>query len=711
MLNELHALERGLAEHGVDAIARHPDLSQLLKGDIIRVRLDACGVIDELEILSGKTRRDVWTLRDGKHNGFPGLKTAHGLLMLDDDTKASHDADWRAARNAAGKRAEIERLVQSALTDPDPGGWPKPGHRTRIAERRHQLQRLEGDANTAAVPAVFERFLKALGRQPSFLSELLASLIKQARNGPDEWLTVLREAMIDSVSLAIDVARGDFPRDAGDVRQIDAISRALAAADSLVAGDEAGICAVTGALTQLLRGPFPQPTLPAVGQTPLLSRNTDVPALARYDQKGSDSFPISADLASRFSGALSAVTTEDRRGKTWRLLPAETGKRQDLLIAFVASAMDQPVADSLAADVEDDDIEDAPDGQLVLEQAGRDMIRLWQGIAAKVKPGEAARILILRTVDPGNRKVVYNKRPTVQALDHAARGWAAAMTNAPQWMSLPVLVKKKLVMGRPKLQAPLSLIPLSRKLYIRGGREAASAPGVSAAEALVLFLDEGDRERRAGRVLRLLLDRHTSLLAGITHAILRNQLKDFDPEASGRVDALRSISWLGALLFFLDRNREAYMDDAGFKLGQLLSAVDAVHMSYCMDMRGGDVPPSLVGNSVFAMAGRNPNRALGVLQTRWKPYHAWASRAGRARAGTSGKEDARRWAVLRAVSQARHAALLCAELLPVFARMKVDGRAPDDAFRAELLLGYIAGLKPEPKSDNSDANEEEGAVA
>jgi hypothetical protein len=707
MLNELRLLQRGLAEHGVEAIARHPDLSQLLKGDIVQVRLNGDGAIDTLELLPGKTRQDVWTLRDGKHNGFPGLKTARGLLAFYDDAKAAHDNAWKAARSAVAKRAEIERVVQSVPADPDLGAWPKPGHRTRIAERYEQLRNLEMDANTAAVPAAFGRFLKALERQPPFLAEMLQRLIERVRNSGDEWLDVVRATLVGAVPLAVDVARGKFPRDAGDARQVEAVSYALAvAAEGGGTSTDDRCCALTGSSTRLLEGPFPQPTLPSLGQTYLFSRNTDIPALARYGCNGPASFPVSADLVSRFSGVLSAVTAPERRGKTWRPLPAEIGDGQDLLIAFVTSAMDQPVADSFAADTEGGDIEEVPAGRLILDQAGKGLIRLWQGIAEKAKPGEAARILILRTVDPGNRKAIYDKRPAVQALDHAARVWAEAMANAPQWVSWPIFVKKKQVTGRPKLQAPLSLIPLSRKLYIRGGREVAKAPGISGAEALALFLGEGDRKRRAARVLRLMLNRHTHLLTGVAHADLRGKLKDFDPKASTRIDALRSLSWLGALLFFLDRHRETYMDDAGFKLGQLLSAADAVHMGYCAGMRGGDVPLTLVGNSVFAIAGRNPERALGVLQTRWKPYHAWATRVGQMRSSTPDKGNARGWAILRAVSQVRGAATLCAELQPVLAQMKMDGLAPGDAFRAELLLGYLAGLKPKPKSDNSDTREE-----
>jgi hypothetical protein len=392
---------------------------------------------------------------------------------------------------------------------------------------------------------------------------------------------------------------------------------------------------------------------------------------------------------------------------TWRRLPTEAGDGQDLLIAFVASEMNEPFANGLAAE---DDSEEQSEAEAALEQYGTDLIGFWQGIATRAAPDETARIVILRTVDPGNRKAVYDKRSTVKALCDAARQWTTAMANAPEWIAWPIFVKRKQIMGRPKQQSPLSLIQLSRKLYIRGGREAAKAPGVSGAEALALFLNEGNQGRRAERLLHLLLERHTSLLAGIAHAGRRGQLKDFDPKATARVDALRSISWLGALLFFLGQNREAYMEDAGFKLGQLLSAVDAVHIGYCEDVRGGSVPPTLVGNSVFAIAGRNPERALSVLQTRWTPYHAWATRAGRTPTATPEKSDASGWAVLRATSQARLAARLCKELHPVFAEMAAGNRTPDDSFRAKLLLGYVAGLKREVKADNS-ASDEQGISA
>jgi hypothetical protein len=146
------------------------------------------------------------------------------------------------------------------------------------------------------------------------------------------------------------------------------------------------------------------------------------------------------------------------------------------------------------------------------------------------------------------------------------------------------------------------------------------------------------------------------------------------------------------------------MHDAGFKLGQLLSAADAVHMGYCADVRNGALPPTLVGNSVFAAAGRTPYRALEVLQTRWKPYEAWVTRAARSIQGKPEKGDTRGWAILRAASQRHHAKRLCEELQPALAEMRTEGRPPDETFRAELLLGYLAGIK----SEEHDAGRNKG---
>ena len=145
------------------------------------------------------------------------------------------------------------------------------------------------------------------------------------------------------------------------------------------------------------------------------------------------------------------------------------------------------------------------------------------------------------------------------------------------------------------------------------------------------------------------------------------------------------------------------MKDAAFKLGQLLAAADVVHAGYCADVRGGDLPPSLLGNQVFTMAQTAPAKALAMLCRRWRPYDGWAKKARRetARATAlveSKKEDERKrgWDIRKALRCAREMGPL-ADMLAA----PLPDCAVDDVFRAQLLLGYLAGL-PKPQSDETD---------
>jgi hypothetical protein len=71
MLNELFAIERGLAAAGLEVVSPHPDLKDVGKGDVLRVRLAADGTIHSLEPILLSPGIGLWTLRDGQHNSFP----------------------------------------------------------------------------------------------------------------------------------------------------------------------------------------------------------------------------------------------------------------------------------------------------------------------------------------------------------------------------------------------------------------------------------------------------------------------------------------------------------------------------------------------------------------------------------------------------------------------------------------------------------------
>ena len=96
MLNDLLLIERGLVANGIELGERHPDIKDMAKGFALRVRLDSNGRVNSVEQVAEAGRGAAWTLRDGQHNGFPGLKTSGGLVLLNTQERQKHDEAWHA---------------------------------------------------------------------------------------------------------------------------------------------------------------------------------------------------------------------------------------------------------------------------------------------------------------------------------------------------------------------------------------------------------------------------------------------------------------------------------------------------------------------------------------------------------------------------------------------------------------------------------------
>ncbi len=708
-----------MVSHSADVAARHPDIKDMAKGTAFRIRLSKVDTVAAVELIVDAGRGTVWTLRDGQHNGFPGLKTTTGLLLIDAEARNAHQQAWEAAKTPAQRRAELLRLFDSFVVDPcQIAAWPNAGHRRRIAERLNVLRQLADNPQSAAVPAAFERFLAALASSPSFLEGFVACFAAAVRDRGDEWLEPVRTALLGPATLAIDVDESDFERDAGDARQIGPVSAALGGGTQ---GGESGVaCALSGTIGHLHRGNFPQPNLPGLGQTYLFARNKDIPSLTRYGRTADASFPIDSDLVRRLSGVITSLTEPDAKGRSWRLIPAETGDKPDLLVTSLRSLR---AADAIAGEDED---EDAVDGHTAWNELSAQLIRQTRGEETGGAPLDDVVILILRTVDPANRKTIYRRTLMAEEIWQAARRWQEATANVPDWLgfTLPVRGKKKAKFRKAPFVRPLSITPLSRILFANGGRRRVPVIGVTASDAFGLFLRDGEPKKRAMRLLPLLLERHGPLLSGVAAAKIRgnDNLKKFDPKTDLRRDALRSTTWIGTLLYDIGRfssgradmpEDTVYTKSLAFRLGQLLSAADYLHKGYCADLRGGDLPPALIGNSVLAVAGSDPTRALAILSSRLKPYLAWADRGALVykKATEEEKRDMRRAIALRqGLSQARQAKSSALALSTLLSPYRNKERTVDDAFKAELLLGYMAGFPPLPKKDGEASIESTGAI-
>lgn len=699
MLNELHEVRRAFAGAGITVDERHPDVMSVGSKPALRVHLDEDGSVATVRVLATEEAERLWTLRRGKHNSFPYHQTKASLLFVPSDDErrvalkekgTSDDERWTALRAL---------LDEGEFNEQGFAKWPGRGYLKAVRERRDQLAALR-DTKAAAVPEVCDRFLRAAERPHDLLRGIVEAIHDEVHRGPaSSDLPLLMSLLVEEGgAIFFDVARGEVTRSSGrfvaDDRNVIDVSRALAEVTGNGKQGQRDTCALAGVETVLLRDNFPQPNLPLLGETYLFARNDEAPTNSRYGRSGTDSVSVGLDTAMFLHGAITRLTLSEWEGKTWKKVAGERPKQIDLFVAFVPADPKVPLAELLTRDAE-------PEEEEEFTTFAHRLVEALRGKEKDRREGVEVEILVLRKLDPANRKAVYSARLNADSLVAAAERWSEGCGNVPPPIRVPVPVAR----GRPARRlppwdvAPFSLPHLTRQHFIRGGTQRQEIVGLTYDDAMRLFLaPEGSAAQFARSVLRRVLRSRAVLLEGVGHAQSREPgaILEFD-----RREALKTITLLGLLLHKRGRSREEYMKDAAYQLGQLLAGADALHAAYNASERGGaSLPPRLIGNAALPMAQANPQRALAVLGRRWMVYDGWARRKGngwsfperflnKRRKDVAKKDLAefdRAQVIRRGLSAVRRLQVLAPQLRSALATAEVD-----DEFRAELLLGYIAG--------------------
>jgi hypothetical protein len=164
---------------------------------------------------------------------------------------------------------------------------------------------------------------------------------------------------------------------------------------------------------------------------------------------------------------------------------------------------------------------------------------------------------------------------------------------------------------------------------------------------------------------------------------------------------------LGILLHALGREKERYMSDQYFLLGQLLQAADRVHILYCKGVRGGQVPPQLIGNTLLGHAAQSPAKALALLGQRLPVYERYATQLAnmpRPELAPGANEAARlkqeNW--YEAIKLKRQMGRISAAL----GSQSLDP-SRDPKAQAELLLGYLAAPPTKANGESKEGNTEQ----
>ena len=706
MLNELALIRNGIAALDESLLATtHKHLQEPGKSNLLRVVLSQEGNIDELDYLTDDRNKNHWSHGQGNQSHFPAVKLPFPLRP----SGLVSYADWRRKSQKKSIEDSLAFLSESRnahpFTEPQ-ASWPD--YRPKLEQRAKIYQKLSGDAGIIA--QLINTFLAIDGML--FLRELDEELWSYCQRNPTEDLLKLAALIwfangenLDSKGNMQDGKRPTLLLDlkssnsysAADKKWLPELSRLLF--DNELSGDiSKGNCSISGQTDiKVVDDTFPSLKCNHLGKVIIFSRKKETPTYQRYKQKGSESMMVSSTLADEMASALKYLNSYEK-GTTWDIVPGEKTGIGDLLLAYCKDIPDLAATKLLAYEVQELDDEDD------YEQEAKQICEMWKGKSLSL----AAQVdyVIIRKVSDGVQKTIFSSSQSLANLEQAARCWVDGCKNTPPlkialFQSKDDIGKtdegnkeKKLVFSSPKPISPKRLAMLFKRHYARDlSKKAADIPGLPFAEIMLIFLNQNTKSQIATQLLKRLLRQYSNLLSQVATERLKH--KRAKSIAHHHRNALSSIVAISIFLNKLNRNKEKYMNEISYKLGQFYSALDELHIGYCVSERGGQIPERLLGNQAYAVAVSNPSKALNIIAQRLAIYQAWAYKKSLLPNNQLADRN-----IINAKYAYRWLKRHCNDMHKDFYEHS-DFNLP--THQAELLLGYIAGrpIDSEGKPDKS----------
>jgi hypothetical protein len=698
MLNEGFALYKSLERCGIQLVRRHPDIKEPGKRPGLVVCLDKTGRVASIEFRDAEDVRRLWTIRKGNHKSFPVLKLQKPLWKL----SLTHPIRKKLADLGSDESAKLKVLLSHnggvSITPHEEMWWKG------LQERAQELRPLfeTADKEYVAFVTLIDRFNLAtdLG---DFFRDLLDCVRRSHVHIKYPFFETLlvgsenKGEFIADVPIILDVSDWGDPKTflnrVASPRMENYVSACLFkgrpnsdSTDS--AAEHHGLSALSGSDVVLESEKFPCPNMPILGNTFLFSMNSQTPCQVRYKRTSTQIFPSGRIEANSIQDALNWITDNERKGSTWYPIPGSKEGENELLIVY----LDRVPVLSNKAQMLGGTTANAFSERTYENVAGAAIEALKGHL--KLNANEVIRIIALRKADPGRRQLSLQRVCAVSDLVDADGIWREASKNIPG-ISFPFFRKEverevakntevapfirsflrdcssKVVSISPHCPYPADIVRLTHRQWTRSGKDSACIAGVSLADVYDLFFSRNSVDPSwVETILGTVLQRTNALLIGLGGSDHRNRIIDFKSDA--RFTVMTTISTLGICLHKIQILKEDYMKDTFFNVGRFLSLIDTLHFEYCRHVRGGSIPPQLLGNAHLSIALDSPVTALDLLSKRIAIYQAWTKRENADSAKLA------RWSVgqLGKVS-----AILSEKMLPSSTTV---------AERAQILLGYLA---------------------
>ena len=470
-------------------------------------------------------------------------------------------------------------------------------------------------------------------------------------------------------------------------------------------------CAFTGPTAELLTTPFPKWSARPVINKPLspFSKFSAAACNLRYLRADNDAFPIGSETARMLVAALTEITSKPQ-GFNWRAL--RNGKfdkqreEQDVLIAYPTMQLeDLPLVNLFAKSDETQE-----DSIKTFQDQARPIIEALSKIVPSNQIPDYIIVLLIRQISSGQIQLAYSASPSRTEFVGAVSAWSESANNLPSNLCVPLVPRAKadqvleksvalkktnktVRWVKPKLLFPEEISRLLSRQWIRSGAETSSVEAPSVGQVLDLFLRKsGVWQDIAKNLLEVTLTRTSVLLTHAGHVLHRDdpitlvKWSEFSLKSKAWPDYAisQTLSLIGSLLYAMNSNVKNYVEESAYQVGRLLAMMDELHKCYCIAVRDGDVPNSLIGNGLMGRAADSPAQALAELSERSRIYMGWAKSVGIT--DSSEKSKKKNIAIYSARKVLRLAAPLCEQL---YAAGSLDAEM-STVQKAHLFLGYLS---------------------
>lgn len=714
MLIELFQIARNLAGQGIEAGLVHEDFGMpgLTSLPTLKAVLNEGGEIVRLLPVTKDEAPGLWTLKSGKKRYFPAVRLQLAPpLPIQAELLAKKSMGIQEVKHLLElAKCTSARNFDSDIADSDTNS------RSRMRNWQHN-EDAETLAHVQGFAKAFDRFCKS----PQIAALNLLAGVECALHSPCDEKTLVTLANLlagTRIQLCFDFKPdNDFAftlyssRVSRVVLECLARERVDAVGKQDIVYEMTEMCALTGLDAAPLNTPFPEWSAPPIINKPLppFAKFSEAACNFRYQRAGSDAFPIGLETARALVAALKVITDKPQ-GHNWRAL--RNGKfdkqreRQDVLIVYPTLRTEElPLVNLFAKGDQTQE-----DGTKDFQDQARPVIEALSRLVPSDQFPDYIIIFLIRQISSGQIQLAYSANPGRTEFVKAIDAWSESANNLPLNLRVPLIVRsnadqaseksatlkkanKTVRWVKPKLLFPEEISRLLSHQWIRSGAETSSVEAPAVGQILDLFLRKsGVWQDIAANLLEVTLARTGVLLTRAGHVLHRDDpvtlvmWSEFSLKSKAWPDYALSqtLSLIGSLLYAMNSSVKNYVEESAYQVGRLLAMMDELHKCYCLAVRDGDIPNSLIGNGLLGRAADSPAQALAELSERSRIYMGWAKSVGVT--DSSDKSKKKNIAIYSARKVLRLAAPLSEQL---HAAGALDAEM-SVVQKAHLFLGYLS---------------------